>query len=129
MRYLPAWVPGAGFQSTAKLWKATVMEVAEKPMQFVQKQMAERSHTASYVSTLLEAHGDSPMGKDEYNIVKWSAASAYAGGADTVSQPLLILSCLYASWIRSRLLQNATVVMVIDLLSSPSVSSPLSSWP
>lgn len=64
------------------------MDLAEKPMQFVQKQMTERSHEASYVSTLLEGKSESQMGEDEYNVVKWSAASLYSGGADTVSHVL-----------------------------------------
>lgn len=64
------------------------MELAEKPMQFVRKQMTERSHEVSYVSTLLEGNSESTMGEDGYNVVKWSAASMYAGGTDTVSPVL-----------------------------------------
>lgn len=65
------------------------MELAEKPMRFVQKQMAEQSHATSYVSTLLEeGNSDRSMGQDEYDVVKWSAASIYTGGADTVSPVL-----------------------------------------
>ncbi len=33
-------MPGAGFKKTAKEWRATLMELAEKPMRFVKQEMA-----------------------------------------------------------------------------------------
>lgn len=77
-------MPGAGFKKTAKLWKATLLEMAETPVKFVRKQMAENRYQPSYVSELFEKSGEE-MTAEEEHVMKWSAASLYSGGADTVS--------------------------------------------
>lgn len=83
MRHLPHWAPGAEFQKTAIKWKATLSELAERPMAFVRKQMKEQQHAPSYVSALYE-RADGKMSAEEEHVVKYSAASLYTGGADTV---------------------------------------------
>lgn len=98
VRYLPEWVPGAGFQTTARAWKATLAELAERPMRFVRKQMQDKAkgkgkgkggYTPSYVSTLYEraaagAAGEEEMTADDEEVIKWTAASMFSAGADTV---------------------------------------------
>lgn len=59
------------------------MELAERPMRFVRKQMKENHHAPSYVSTLYEKTGDETTADDE-EIIKWTAASMFSAGADTV---------------------------------------------
>lgn len=59
------------------------MEFTEKPMQFVRKQMEMCHHDPSFVSSLYEKAGDKITDEEEA-IIKWSAASLYAAGADTV---------------------------------------------
>lgn len=83
MRHLPAWAPGAGFQKTAIKWKATLNELAERPMQFVRKKMKEQQFETSYVSAIYE-RADGKMSAEEEHVLKYSAASLYTGGADTV---------------------------------------------
>ncbi|KAL1850990.1 hypothetical protein Daus18300_012724 [Diaporthe australafricana] len=82
LRYLPTWAPGAEFQRTAIKWKATLAELAEKPMQFVRKQMKEQQFDTSYVSAIYEK-ADGKMSEEEEHVLKYSAASLYTGGADT----------------------------------------------
>ncbi|KUI57327.1 O-methylsterigmatocystin oxidoreductase [Cytospora mali] len=82
LRYLPEWMPGAGFKKTARQWKATLMELAERPMQFVRKQMVEQHYEPSFVSGVYERAGDK-IAKEEEEALKWTAASLYTGGADT----------------------------------------------
>ena len=76
-------MPGASFKQKAKLWKSTVAELAEKPMQFVRGQMAAKCHEPSYVS---KGYGEEAgrLDGDEEERLKWTAASLYTGGADTV---------------------------------------------
>lgn len=83
MRHLPQWAPGAEFQKTAVKWKATLTELAERPMQFVRKQMKEQHFEPSYVSALYEK-ADGKFSAEEEHVFKFSAASLYTGGADTV---------------------------------------------
>lgn len=60
------------------------MELAERPMRFVRKQMKEKHYASSYVSMLYEKTGEKTSAEDE-ELIKWTAASMYAAGADTVS--------------------------------------------
>ena len=41
LKYVPSWVPGAGFQKKAARWKAALMTMAEKPFQHVKEQLVE----------------------------------------------------------------------------------------
>lgn len=60
------------------------MDLAEKPYAFVKQQMAQGKTEPSYLSKLLEKD-DGNITPEEDFVAKWSAASLYSGGADTVS--------------------------------------------
>lgn len=63
-------------------------------MQFVRKQMKEQHYEPSYVSALYEKADGNFSAEDEH-VFKFSAASLYTGGADTVKPlepPLLFQS-------------------------------------
>lgn len=94
MRYLPDWLPGAGFKRTASYWRKTLTDLVEKPYAFVRQQMAQGKNEPSYLSKLLE-NNNGNLSPEEDFVAKWSAASLYAGGADTVSQISIILCLLY----------------------------------
>jgi hypothetical protein len=83
VKYLPSWVPGAGFQRTALRFREQANALAEVPFTFVRQQMKQPGFAASYLSNLLQDKDIAPRSTDEVNI-KWSAASLYGGGADTV---------------------------------------------
>ncbi|OCB88748.1 cytochrome P450 [Sanghuangporus baumii] len=85
LQYFPAWMPGMAFKRTAVHWRNTLAELVEKPHAFVKKQMCLGSHSRSYTSALLGKGNVSP---EEEHIIKWSAASLYAGGADTTVSSL-----------------------------------------
>lgn len=89
VRYVPEWTPGAGFKKLARDWNATLMELCEKPMQFVKQEMAAKRNKPSFVSNIYGKSGKE-MSAEEQQITKFTAASLYTGGADTVS----ILCCL-----------------------------------
>jgi hypothetical protein len=90
VKYLPDWMPGAGFKRTAATWRKTAIEVADKPFGFVKQQMAQRTNKPSYVSKLL-AQNDGNLSAEEEHMLKWSAASLYGGGADTVRRISIVL--------------------------------------
>ncbi|RAL13463.1 cytochrome P450 [Aspergillus homomorphus CBS 101889] len=83
LRYLPAWFPGAGFVRTARQYKKTVTAFSDLPYAFVRKQMREGRFAPSFLSNLLEDQPELERGSEAEVTVKWSAASLYAGGADT----------------------------------------------
>jgi len=39
VRYVPSWLPGAGFQKTAASWASTLYEMVEQPHNFVKQQI------------------------------------------------------------------------------------------
>ncbi|PYI28700.1 cytochrome P450 oxidoreductase OrdA-like protein [Aspergillus indologenus CBS 114.80] len=87
LRHLPAWFPGASFIRTARGYKQTVTAFSDLPYAFVQHQMHHATeYTPSFLSHLLlhqPAALPLPRGSEAEVTVKWSAASLYAGGADT----------------------------------------------
>ena len=82
MRHVPDWVPVAGFKRLARQWASELHDVTEKPYAFVQHQIAHGKQDNSFLAQLLEAGDDSA---EEKLTNKWSAASLYVAGADTVS--------------------------------------------
>ncbi|KAG1745676.1 cytochrome P450 [Suillus lakei] len=77
---VPAWLPGAGFKRIAREWRETLEEMVSAPHKFVKDQMAAGIAPISFTSNLLEGSDGSA---EEDHVVKWSAFSLYAGGADT----------------------------------------------
>lgn len=71
-------------------------------MQFVRKQMKEQQFAPSYVSALYES-ADGKMTAEEEHVLKYSAASLYTGGADTVKFLEIPLLSQSAHLYRSRL--------------------------
>ncbi|TDL20082.1 cytochrome P450 oxidoreductase OrdA-like protein [Rickenella mellea] len=92
LRYIPDWLPGAGFKRTASRSFKKANELADKPYAFVKRQMASGIATPSYTSALLEKlekvkiinnNADAATIAEEEFIIKWSATTLYGGGADT----------------------------------------------
>lgn len=87
LRHLPPWLPGAGFSKTAQGYKRRVKAFSDVPFAFVRQQMQSGCFVPSFLSNLLENDPVEPGSEDE-NILKWSAGSLYAGGADTTVSSL-----------------------------------------
>lgn len=84
MKHVPAWLPGAGFKRTAAAWRDTLTATINKPYHFVRRQMKNDKYPQSYLSNLMEgSQGETPDAEEE-QMLKYTAASLYTGGADTV---------------------------------------------
>jgi cytochrome P450 len=79
LRYVPAWVPGAGFQSIAKRWARDLMRMIDEPYEWTKAQISAEKATPSFITKSFEK----TMTDEEERILKWSAGSMYAGGGDT----------------------------------------------
>jgi cytochrome P450 len=77
---VPDWFPGAGFKRLAREWHDTLTEMVDAPYNFVVDQMAAGIAPESFTSNLL---GASPLSAEDEHIIKWSAATLYAGASDT----------------------------------------------
>lgn len=87
LRHLPEWVPGTGFQKTAKIWRNHLMHSVQDRYNYVREQMAKGNDNVSYVAGLIKdvhRHIDA----EEESFISWSAASMLNAGTDTTSAVL-----------------------------------------
>lgn len=80
LKYVPDWMPGAGFKTTAKKWGHTLSQMVDQPFEFVKQQMSTGNATTSFTSSALES---GELNSNEVLDLKWASASLYSGGADT----------------------------------------------
>jgi len=80
LKYLPEWLPGAGFKRTARKWRSTLQEFYDKPFEFVKRQMATGNSSLSFVEYILE---NGSVGENDENNLKYAAATLYGAGAET----------------------------------------------
>ncbi|KAJ1301075.1 hypothetical protein OPQ81_003493 [Rhizoctonia solani] len=78
LRYLPAWFPGMGFKRQALEARKISKRLANEPFDWTLKALNAGTAVPSFISQLLELNEDK---NDSINVIKWSAASMYTGGA------------------------------------------------
>jgi len=84
VKYVPSWFPGANFKRLAREWKKNLDNAADKPYDFVRQRVEAGKHQPSYLANLFKTEGYPVRGSEEELVAKWTAASLYTGGADTV---------------------------------------------
>ncbi|KAF7346392.1 CyP450 monooxygenase [Mycena sanguinolenta] len=82
LKYLPSWMPGAGFQRFAAEARELTREMREAPFDFVKQNMRNGVDSSSLVAKLLEEN--QADGRHDEATIKDVAATAYAGGSDTI---------------------------------------------
>jgi len=80
LKYIPSWMPGAGFKRLARKYTKTCDDLATVPLAWVQDQMAKGQAKPSYTHDLLQEEN---LTDEAMHDIKWSAASFYGAGADT----------------------------------------------
>ncbi|KAJ7498244.1 cytochrome P450 [Mycena galericulata] len=101
LKYVPSWIPGAGFQRKAKEWRKLAREVLEVPFIEAKRNVAMGTSTVSFTSLSLGAFEQT--GNEEYlaqeTVIKATAATMYAAGSDTTLSALgtFILAMLFNS--------------------------------
>ncbi|KAI1191509.1 putative cytochrome P450 oxidoreductase OrdA-like protein [Nemania serpens] len=83
LRYLPTWMPGAGWKKTCMEWRRTLRETREKPFKFSKQQVANGSSEKSFITNSLRSRDDTMAPTNDDFILEWTSASLYMGGADT----------------------------------------------
>ncbi|KAI0826821.1 CyP450 monooxygenase [Trametes gibbosa] len=79
LRYVPGWLPGAGFQNKLTRWRDASHAMVDLPFEEAKIAMGLSDARMSVVGTILSSQS---AGVDE-ELTKNVAAIAYAGGADT----------------------------------------------
>ncbi|KAI1790200.1 O-methylsterigmatocystin oxidoreductase [Ganoderma leucocontextum] len=93
LRYVPGWVPGAGFQAQFAEWRDATRKLKDLP--YAQRNTAFTDNVLPYcvpiVEALLSAKGDLegyPSGMPQDEVVKTVAGAAYIAGSDTTYSTL-----------------------------------------
>ncbi|KAG5644264.1 hypothetical protein DXG03_008749 [Asterophora parasitica] len=102
LKYVPSWMPGAGFRRKAKEWRKLALDMANVPYEAAITRIKSGNFTPSFTSYSLDnmdEKGDLEL--QEY-VIKSTAGSMYAAGSDSTVSALA--SCILG------LLQNPEVL-------------------
>ncbi|KAF7374350.1 Cytochrome p450 [Mycena sanguinolenta] len=77
LRYLPSWMPGAGFQRTAAECRQLTKQMRELPFEFVKQNMRDGRDSTSVVAKMLESND-----RHDEVLIKEVAGASYAAGSD-----------------------------------------------
>ncbi|TFK86630.1 cytochrome P450 [Polyporus arcularius HHB13444] len=93
LQYVPAWVPGAGFQKKFARWRLLAAELLNRPFADAKQAWLRGEGYHSAVHEMLEGISQANLSDaeaaDEERIAKIGAANTYAAGADTTFSTLL----------------------------------------
>ncbi|EJF55961.1 cytochrome P450 [Dichomitus squalens LYAD-421 SS1] len=100
LRFLPSFMPGAGFKREAAEWYPIVRKMRDLPWEAAMSALREGSPVPSMASGLLErmSHLDEEAAVEQEEWSKNAIASAYAGGADTTLSTLQTFYIAMASF-------------------------------
>ncbi|KDR66540.1 hypothetical protein GALMADRAFT_259045 [Galerina marginata CBS 339.88] len=83
LKYVPEFVPGAGFKKKARIWRKLQEDMLEVPYEETIRNMASGIAKPSFASTLLQKVDESEDASHQHEIIKDTAAIVFAAGADT----------------------------------------------
>ncbi|KAJ7154753.1 putative monooxygenase [Mycena filopes] len=90
LRFLPTWMPGAGFLRTAKKWRKIVMDTSWQPYLWTKNNLSSgKVLVPNMCATVLEEVDGNPSTKAE-EILAYSASAVMGGGMDTNTTTLLV---------------------------------------
>ncbi|GJE97958.1 cytochrome P450 [Phanerochaete sordida] len=88
LKYVPSWVPGAGFQRSAAEWRAATLGMYDKPFQSIKHAMASGKAPPSILTTMLSKLDPDEDNSTRENDMRHVTGTAYAAGADTTVSSL-----------------------------------------
>ncbi|KAJ3002825.1 hypothetical protein NUW54_g5637 [Trametes sanguinea] len=86
LSYLPAWLPGMGFKRMARQWREHYDRVAGEAFDYAKSEITDGTARPSMVQKALADMSQDGIPED---IVKYSAAQVYSGGADTTASTII----------------------------------------
>ncbi|KXN82772.1 O-methylsterigmatocystin oxidoreductase [Leucoagaricus sp. SymC.cos] len=89
LKYVPEWMPGAGFQKKAKDWAKLTMTMLNVPFEAARERLAEGNvrHSVATYGLHMAEEGTTDEAYEE-SVVRATAGTLYAAGSDTVSTTL-----------------------------------------
>ncbi|KAF9447473.1 cytochrome P450 [Macrolepiota fuliginosa MF-IS2] len=83
LKYVPSWLPGAGFQVKARRWKKAVMEMRDAPFETVLKALKVGTASPCFVTNLVTDIEHKEHRDEEMEQIRNCAGLAYAAGAES----------------------------------------------
>ncbi|KAF7984429.1 hypothetical protein HWV62_14496 [Athelia sp. TMB] len=83
LKYVPSWMPGAGFKRMAEEWREATEQMVDLPYQAAKDGIASGTATPSYTSYLLEGLDPKADNTEAETMIKQTAGAIYSAGADT----------------------------------------------
>ncbi|KAJ3563625.1 hypothetical protein NP233_g8820 [Leucocoprinus birnbaumii] len=90
LKYIPEWVPGAGFQRQAKEWKELWRRFKNTMFDAAEENIARGNAQHSFVSSCLEAVNERADLEKQKLIIKETAITFLAAGADTLGATIVV---------------------------------------
>ncbi|KAF4580656.1 hypothetical protein EYR40_003054 [Pleurotus pulmonarius] len=78
LKYIPAWIPGAGFQKKAKEWKHYTKKMVSEPFLVVKERAARGIYDSSFASRCLQNMDEAEGTAQQERIIQGAAANIYA---------------------------------------------------
>ncbi|RDB27129.1 O-methylsterigmatocystin oxidoreductase [Hypsizygus marmoreus] len=89
LRFVPSFLPGAGWKRQGEAWKERLNILSGVPHAWVKEQMASGHYTESFTTRHLRPNGIDMVSPDQEDVVKWCAGALYAGAGDTTVSAIL----------------------------------------
>jgi len=105
LKYVPDWMPFAGFKRKAKEWRKLTMRMFEVPFATAKRQIDSGNFVASLTSSGLQDLDDSGSTADRESDVKYTAGTVYAGGSDTTFSA--VTTCILALVMHPEVMKRA----------------------
>ncbi|KAG8723938.1 hypothetical protein FRC09_001047 [Ceratobasidium sp. 395] len=95
LKYVPSWLPGAGWKRQANAWRVEKDKLQNDPFEWTKLRMAAGTATPSVVKSLLtqvvNGQFTEQRAEEEEDMIKWAAGTLYAAGAETTIASLTTL--------------------------------------
>ncbi|KAG2003242.1 cytochrome P450 [Coprinopsis cinerea AmutBmut pab1-1] len=88
LRYVPEWVPGAGFKKKAREWKRLNNKMRNKPFEEAEAQINEGIARPSFIRKALEDLDTSGNVAHQREVIQDTAGMVFAAAADTTTSAL-----------------------------------------
>ncbi|GBE78227.1 Multifunctional cytochrome P450 monooxygenase af510 [Sparassis crispa] len=89
LRFIPAWMPGAGFKRQALEWRKLNQAMLNAPFKMVKERMASGNAIPCITAAAVEEWLQSGRDPEQEKVIKGVAATSYAAGADTTVSAVL----------------------------------------
>ncbi|KAF8626927.1 hypothetical protein AX17_006428 [Amanita inopinata Kibby_2008] len=86
LKYVPEWMPGAGFKRDAREWHGLAMNMLNEPYRVAKESIDTGSFMPSFVSKSLLDMKEGTITPLQEDIIKTAAGTMYAAGVDTFSK-------------------------------------------